>query len=381
MGTRLCLIATDAISFNVLYQGQLEYLRQAGLDLTLICGGGEEELSRLRRREVGRVIDLGFVRPPSPLRDALGLLRLIIHLLVHRYDIVVSTTPKAILLGSLASWLACQRNRVAFFQGRVYENATGLARWFYKGLDRVAIVLTKQALFVSNSLLSAYEAEGLIPAGRGAVIGDGSVNGVDVDRFCVSRYSDVEINETRRVLGIGQAQLVALTVGRVCRDKGLGEIIELAGVFSGADVVFIVVGSVEPGYETSASELFSLPNVRHVPFTTDVPRYFAVADVHLFLSHREGFGNVAVEAASCGVPTIAFDVVGVKDSVADGVSGIRVAPGDVSAVRFVLEDALRDRHAFRKRFSGARVWVQTRYAREGVWHSFLAFFTGRGFAK
>lgn len=376
MTTRLCLIATDAISFNVLYQGQLEFLRQAGIDLTLICGGCEEELERLRRREVGRVVDLGFVRPPSPIIDAVCLGRLVSHLLVNRYDIVVSTTPKAILLGSVASWLACQRNRIVFFQGRVYENAKGLVRWFYAGLDRLAIALSTRRIFVSRSLLEAYEAEGLVSRGHGEVVGSGSVNGVDVKRFSVEQYDEAGIADLKQALKIDPDQLVAVTVGRICHDKGLDELLLLAESLAGRDIVFVVVGPVEPGNETAASALFSIPSVRHVPFTTDVPRYFAIADVHLFLSHREGFGNVAVEAASCGVPTIAFDVAGVKDSVAEGVSGVRVSAGNLAAVSSLLEDAMGDIGAFRSRFHAARAWAQSMYARERVWQSFLAFYTG-----
>ena len=95
MAPRVCLIATDAISFNVLYEGQLEFFRDHGLELTLVCGGSAEELVRLRERQVGRVVDLGLVRRPAPLRDAWCLLRLVLHLLLHRYDAVLSTTPKA----------------------------------------------------------------------------------------------------------------------------------------------------------------------------------------------------------------------------------------------------------------------------------------------
>lgn len=381
MGIRLCLIATDAISFNVLYEGQLEFLRRAGLQLTLVCGGSAEEISRLCQRQVGRVVDLGFVRPPSPLRDCLVLVRLVGHLLVNRYDMVLSTTPKAILLGSVASWLACQRCRIAFFQGRVYENARGLKRRLYAALDRLAIALSTRALFVSRSLRAAYRAEGLIPGRRGDVVGAGSVNGVDISRFDSGKYSAADIAGLKQELRIPSDHMVALTVGRVCPDKGLLELIRIAEAFSGRDLVFVVVGQVEHGSEPAAALLFDLPNVRHVQFTTDVPRYFAFADVHLLLSHREGFGNVAVEAASSGVPTIAFDVVGVMDSVAYGVSGVRVPLGDVDAVKKLLEKAMRDRHAFRSGFKGARDWVRGVYAKECVWSAFLAFFEGRAFTE
>ena len=44
----------------------------------------------------------------------------------------------------------------------------------------------------------------------------------------------------------------------------------------------------------------------------------------------EGFGMVAIEAAAHGLPTIAFAVGGVPDSVEPGVSGWLIEPGNYS---------------------------------------------------
>jgi glycosyltransferase involved in cell wall biosynthesis len=376
MATSICLVATDAISFNVLYRDQLEYFKHRGLELTLVCGGRPAELKRLRGRNVGQVVDVGFVRRPAPLRDFFCLVQLVLHLVANRYDLVLSTTPKAILLGSIASWISRQRNRIVFFQGRVYENATGLTRRLFLLLDRLAIRLATRALFVSPSLLAAYEREGLVRPGQGQVIGAGSVSGVDTKWFAADRFTEEEKTALRRLLDIPGGCFVAITVGRICHDKGLVELRYLAGAFVHEAIAFVVVGPVEPGNEPGASALLSMANVRYVPFTTDVARYFAIADVHLFLSHREGFGNVAVEAASCGLPTIAFDVVGVKDSVADGVSGIRVPFGDLEPIKKALELALRSPSAFRSRFLGARAWAECTYSRERVWQSFFDLFAG-----
>jgi phosphatidylinositol alpha-1,6-mannosyltransferase len=57
------------------------------------------------------------------------------------------------------------------------------------------------------------------------------------------------------------------------------------------------------------------------------------SDLHVFPVRNipgdvEGFGMVAIEAAAYGVPTVAFAVGGVPDSVSDGVSGWLVDPGD-----------------------------------------------------
>jgi glycosyltransferase involved in cell wall biosynthesis len=206
------------------------------------------------------------------------------------------------------------------------------------------------------------------------VVGAGSVGGVDTVRFSPDRFDRTEIAALRESLTIPDTHFIALTVGRICVDKGLEELKSLAIELAGENLMFVLVGSVEEGNEVLAGEVFSLANVRYVPFVSEVARYFALADVHLFLSHREGFGNVALEAAACGIPTIAFDVVGVRDSVVDGVSGLRMRFGDIGAVEMAIKEALDDPHAFRARFSGARKWVETIYSSGRVWQSYLALF-------
>ena len=376
MAPRVCLIATDAISFNVLYEGQLEFFRDHGLELTLICGGSAEELVRLRERQVGRVVDLGLVRRPAPLRDAWCLLRLVLHLLLHRYDAVLSTTPKAILLGSMAAWVARQRNRIVFFQGRVYENFAGNKRRCFALMDRLAIKLSTRVLFVSRSLRSVYESESLLPAGRGEVVGAGSVGGVDVDRFSPDRYERGRIDALRHSLAIPANHAIAVTVGRICVDKGLMELQSLATRLADLDLTFVMVGPVEAGNEDRAAALFGLANVRHVPFTREVAPYFALADVHLFLSHREGFGNVALEAAACGVPTIGFDVVGLRDSIAEGVSGVRIPWGCTSEAADRIKKGIGMPGDFRRAFPHARSWAMSQFSQEVVWSAYLAFLRG-----
>jgi glycosyltransferase involved in cell wall biosynthesis len=66
----------------------------------------------------------------------------------------------------------------------------------------------------------------------------------------------------------------------------------------------------------------------------DLPRYYRLADVHLFPSTKrsEAFGLVALEAAASGIPTIASDLPGVRTVVEDGATGLLVPPGDRGAL-------------------------------------------------
>jgi len=59
-------------------------------------------------------------------------------------------------------------------------------------------------------------------------------------------------------------------------------------------------------------------------------------------SVREGFGLNVVEAAAFGVPTVAYDVAGLRDSVQDGETGLLVEDGDVDGLGEALVRVLDD---------------------------------------
>ena len=65
-------------------------------------------------------------------------------------------------------------------------------------------------------------------------------------------------------------------------------------------------------------------------------------------AHHEGWGVVIIEAAAAGVPTVAYDVEGVRDAVVDGDTGILAADDDAFVeawVQLATDDARRARMA------------------------------------
>ena len=72
----------------------------------------------------------------------------------------------------------------------------------------------------------------------------------------------------------------------------------------------------------------------------------AAADVLVLPSYREGFGMVVIEAAGCGIPTIAYRIDGVVDAVADGSTGLLLGVGDVEKLSETM-DVMVDQPVFR----------------------------------
>ncbi|CAN5438897.1 glycosyltransferase family 4 protein [soil metagenome] len=66
------------------------------------------------------------------------------------------------------------------------------------------------------------------------------------------------------------------------------------------------------------------------------------AALHVCASDIEGWGQVVIEAAGYGIPTIARDVPGLRDSIRDGETGVLVPDSpDLDVVRERLTDAVR----------------------------------------
>jgi glycosyltransferase involved in cell wall biosynthesis len=71
--------------------------------------------------------------------------------------------------------------------------------------------------------------------------------------------------------------------------------------------------------------------------------HYASADVFLFPSLTETYGNVVAEAMASGLAVVAYRSAAASELIQDGVNGVTVSPGDrvafVAAARRVAEDA------------------------------------------
>jgi glycosyltransferase involved in cell wall biosynthesis len=88
--------------------------------------------------------------------------------------------------------------------------------------------------------------------------------------------------------------------------------------------------------EELAQSLGLTSRVTFLGFRRDVPERLAEAQVFLLITKWEGFPRSILEAMRAGLPVVASDVGGVKESVMDGTTGFVIPRGDAARLRECL---------------------------------------------
>jgi len=323
---------------------QIAATAAAGNEVVLISSGGEET-QWLKQIPAIRFQQIDIPRKISPLRDLRALWQLFLFFRRERFDIVHSTTPKAGMLCAIAGCFARVPIRLHTFTGQPWVEMRGMIRSVAKAGDRLTARFNTLCYADSFSQRDFIIAEGVCDEKKIRVPGSGSLAGVDLSRFNPEVWAATK-QSTLDELKIPAGSKVVTFIGRLTRDKGLAELMEAFGAVlqSGQKCVLLLVGpeDSDDGSLTSRAAARSDENIRYTGYSAQPERYLAVTDIFCLPSYREGFGNVIIEAAAMGVPSVGTDIVGLRDSIADGETGVLVPPKNAAALADAIMSLLAD---------------------------------------
>jgi len=169
-------------------------------------------------------------------------------------------------------------------------------------------------------------------------------NGVDQGVF-----APADRRAAREQLGIADGPLMlvfsAATRGNLYKDEATiaAALPAIVARVAPRPVLFVSLGA--------SADVAPAPGVeaRMVPFLSDprgVARYLQAADLVLHAARAENHPLAIIEAQSCGTPVVATDVGGIRETLADGQSGLLVPLSDPAALAeaasgLLLDDARR----------------------------------------
>jgi glycosyltransferase involved in cell wall biosynthesis len=358
-------------------------LVQAGWEVDVACPDGPE-VAMLAPVGVGHV-PVSFSRVLNPAAHLRTLAKLVGVLRRGRYDVVHLHGPIPSTIGRIAGRLAGTRTivhvRGTFFSEPPDMRFGGVVKAAYPLLERALVPATDALVVLTEQDGRDMTARVGHAAERVTVTHVGGC-GIDLAEWDPSRFDAEARARTRRELGIPEGVPVIGFIGRLVRQKGVLELIDAFHILreQGVEAHLLIIGDVHPSERDHATAVELRARVarygleRHVSlpgYLRPVTPAFAVMDVFVLPSHREGIAQSMLEAGAMGLPVVGAACRGIRAAVIDGVTGVLVpveAPAELAAAigRVLAEPELARRLGEAGRERALRLYGRDQFLRSMI---------------
>ncbi|AQL55902.1 glycosyltransferase family 4 protein [Abyssicoccus albus] len=353
-----------------LMKGQIEYLQDKGFNVNVISSPGQE----LNNYGIDIATAIEMKREISIKNDIISLFKLINVYSKNNPDIVNSGTPKAGLLSTVAAFLTNTKVRVYTVRGLRLETVRGINYYILYIMEKIAMTLATDVIAISPSLKDRIIDLKLVPKEKVIVLGEGSSNGLTLELFDLKKRP-----KDNNLLKQIEDNIILGYIGRIVKDKGIGDIVKVFKEVSKKynNVKLLIIGTFEEGDPIDNKDkeyLINNPNIILLKHQSDPIPFFNIIDIFLFLTAREGFGNVSIEAQALETPVITYNVTGAKDTVIHEKTGYIVPKG---SYKDVLDKVvyLIDNPEVRKDMGiNSRKWVFDSFSNELIWQELCLFY-------
>lgn len=352
--------------------GQFEYFRELGYELDVVCSESPYLAPYARQHNFG-YREIPILRSINPIQDFKSIRQICRYIKDRQVGIVVGHTPKGGLLSMVAAWLMRVPKRVYFRHGLVYQTSSGLKRFILMSVDRIASLLATKIVCVSPSVLEQSIKDKLSPAHKQIVLGKGTCSGVDTQgKFNPQNINPEKMSLLKQKWGIDDSDWIVGYTGRLVRDKGIMELVDAFDLVkvNNPRLKLLLVGMFEERDALPQEVQNRIKNDPQIVWTDfqneDMEYFYAMMNVYVLMSYREGFPTGTLEAQSMGVPVITTRVTGCCDSIVEGETGVFVSrePEELGKVIKAMSEGEitfsteRTRSWVMDNFDNLRVWEE-----------------------
>jgi glycosyltransferase involved in cell wall biosynthesis len=172
-------------------------------------------------------------------------------------------------------------------------------------------------------------------------------------------FSPMKRSETlRKAWGVSAEEPVILYVGRIAAEKNLGLTIEayqaMRVIYPRTRFVLVGDGPLRADLELKYPEFIFAGTLRG----EELSAHYASADVFLFASVTETFGNVVTEALASGLVVAGYDYAALRQHVRNGSNGFGAKFDDKQAFVDMAQDVMRKRATWPSVRAAARSTAQ-----------------------
>lgn len=361
------------ISFVLPYYigDQFEYFSNKGIRFYVACQPSEHLIQYSEEMKF-KAFPVNILREINIFQDLRAIYLLSRYIKKEKIDIVVSHTPKGGLIGMVSAYLSGIKSRVYFRHGIMYETSKGVKRVLLKSIERFTGFLATKVVCVSPSVLAFSTEESLSAVYKNLLLNKGTCNGIDAaNKFNKDKVEVAVTSELKRKYGILAEDRVIGFVGRLVNDKGINELIsaweELVKIHS--NIKLLLVGPFEDRDsipEIVKTYISNTPSVIHTGLIGDIVPYYALMDVFILPSYREGFPTSVLEASAMELPVLTTTATGCRDSIIEGHTGMFIS-FDISDITNKVSTYLNNPSLILSHGKNGRDFVLKNFQQNRIW--------------
>lgn len=371
---KLFRVTTVPLSLDKLLEGQLSYINKVyevtaiSSDYDYLVQVGEKEQVKTHAIEMSRKI--------SPFQDLKSIWKMYFFLKKEKPLIVHTHTPKAGMVGMITSKMAGVPLRLHTVAGLPLMEATGVKRKVLNFVEKVTYNCATMVYPNSKGLYDFIVKEKFTKMNKLKVLANGSSNGIDTNYFSSIQISDKQKQSLKNELQINDTDFVFIFVGRLVKDKGINELVEAFSKIEYSNCKLLLVGPFEEDLDPLDMEtlkrISNNKNIISVGFQKDVRPYFAISNVLVFPSYREGFPNVVMQAGAMELPCIVSDINGCNEIIVPNENGIIISPKDKGSLLNAMRLLFEEKNLCKKLEQNSREMIVAKYEQKVVWNAILA---------
>jgi glycosyltransferase involved in cell wall biosynthesis len=355
------------MSLNKLLEDQLAFMNKHYE--VIAVSSNREKLEEVGCKEGVETFHLEMTRKITPLKDLIAVFKLYAFLKKQKPLIVHTHTPKAGTVGMIAAKMAGVPNRIHTVAGLPLLEVKGIKRKLLNVVEKVTYFCATSVYPNSHGLEQIILNQKFTSKKKLKVIANGSSNGININYFDPSLYSEEQLKTHRKELGIDQDDFVFIFVGRIVKDKGINELVDAFDKLSrqNSKIRLLLVGPLEeeldPILDITKEKIEKNKQIIFVGYQEDVRLFFAASDLLVFPSYREGFPNVVMQAGAMNLPSIVTNINGCNEIIEDGINGKIIPVKNVKALQEAMNYFINSPIEFSKMKGNSRGLICDKFER------------------
>tara|TARA_Y100000741_G_scaffold353651_1_gene327095 strand:- start:663 stop:1805 length:1143 start_codon:yes stop_codon:yes gene_type:complete len=365
----ILFVVNDFEFFKTHRLGLIEFLKEKGKSIAVVTDLKNASTFDLKRMDDNNIVLINFNFDRASINPILNsyylfkLFRLLLKINPKKLSLI---SAKPAVLGGLCSLFLRFET--------VFISITGLGYAFISTSTKARIIRKiifgiYRIIFIKNNIRVIFQnvddeeefiREGLVNKNKSIII---KGNGIDTNLYRRNNYPK---------------KLTFLFASRLLIDKGIREFIESSEKINSDNVEFKVAGEIDSINPNSLSEdeFSNLKKSENIQYLGRVeyekmPELFNSSSVFVLPSYREGLPQVALEAASCGMPLILNNVTGCKDCVIENENGFLTTKGDTLDLINKMNRFIQDPSLIQSMGNSSRDLIIKNFSKELIYKQFL----------